>query len=589
MVIKMKKLLSIVLITAMILSLIPSVFANTEASDLVLAYNFDFGAAGYEGIVDDPSKDWIVSNADAETPVYANTNTDPWFVDGWQNIWSNNVFLTSNAQSGNQMPNSLYWNIAKNTAQGGNVTIIRVKIDEPGEYYPEISFYAYNNLLKYDVYLVPFVRVNETYQSKVTAGSGSIVGNLMAQIGIGNIKNILVGTVNMQNDTTAKTLTTDDFGGNKITLSAEDAGEYYLILITSADNTDRSSTMYVNLDSFKLYEEQVQAEFTPDADESYEQAPETATVNRLAYYGEGVDAETIGETTSVTYGDSLTIVGAEKTVTKDGKTYNFLYWARGLYNGAGNKTILSTDLSFTYKPSEGNNYLIAVYEEDGKAEEAFYNYNGQLLTDLEIKDNKLPALPAMAGLGAATKWVQRGTNAEFAGSAAAPTTGDMVFMAKYAEPEADITINGKSFEYGEKVICKELVDNTENFSYWTRTIGNGEPEIISIDANYSFSAFTNCTVAAVCNGNVTIEAPKKIVLSTFSVGDKLTAVMAEFIGFENAKEKGIMFGSKKIAMTTDKAQFTVTNDTNDDVVVKGYAIVGDDRYVDGEITVDAAK
>ncbi|MBQ4316373.1 MAG: hypothetical protein IJC42_03640, partial [Oscillospiraceae bacterium] len=128
-----------------------------------------------------------------------------------------------------------------------------------------------------------------------------------------------------------------------------------------------------------------------------------------------------------------------------------------------------------------------------------------------------------------------------------------------------------------------------NFSYFTRQIGENEPEIISLDADYSFSAYTDCTIAAVCNGAVTLTTPRKISLSTFSVGDKLTAVMAEFIGFDDAKEKGIMFGGKKIAMTTDKAQFTVTNDTNDDVVVKGYAIVGDDRYVDGEITVDAAK
>ena len=198
----------------------------------------------------------------------------------------------------------------------------------------------------------------------------------------------------------------------------------------------------------------------------------------------------------------------------------------------------------------------------------------------------------MAGLGKAIKWVQHGTNAEFDGNAAAPESGDMVFMAKYAEPAADIRINGESFEYGKEVICNTLANTGYNagaFSYWTRTIGDGEPEIISIDANYSFSAFTDCTIAAVCNGNVTIEAPKKIVLSTFSVTDSLTAVMAEFIGFENAKEKGIMFGDKKIAMTTDKTQFTVTNDTKENVVVKGYAILGNDRYVDGEITVNAEK
>ena len=65
--------------------------------------------------------------------------------------------------------------------------------------------------------------------------------------------------------------------------------------------------------------------------------------------------------------------------------------------------------------------------------------------------------------------------------------------------------------------------------------------------------------------------------------------MAEFIGFDGAKEKGIMFGTKKIAMTTDYAQFTVTNDTTADITVTGYAIVDEAgttvKYTDGSISV----
>ncbi len=68
--------------------------------------------------------------------------------------------------------------------------------------------------------------------------------------------------------------------------------------------------------------------------------------------------------------------------------------------------------------------------------------------------------------------------------------------------------------------------------------------------------------------------------------------MAEFIGFGDAKEKGIMFGTQKIAMTTDKAQFTVTNDTTADVTVTGYAIVDEAgetvKYTDASISVAGA-
>ena len=54
--------------------------------------------------------------------------------------------------------------------------------------------------------------------------------------------------------------------------------------------------------------------------------------------------------------------------------------------------------------------------------------------------------------------------------------------------------------------------------------------------------------------------------------------MAEFIGFENAVEKGIMLGNKRYAMTTERSQFTIVNDENASEI-KGYAIFKDGTIV----------
>lgn len=585
----MKKLLSIVLITAMILSLIPSVFANTEASDLVLAYNFDFGAAGYAGV---DSFD-LISNADAANPVYAESNTAPWFLDSWTNVYKSNFVLTGNSVTGNQKPNSLYWYVVKNHATATS-TAIRIKIDEAGVYYPKLSYYPCNVSITYNVYLVPFGIASDLQNGYLlgsdttTNGNSKLHNNYIPQVAETN--GIFLGTIDLSTGT-AGTVTTYDFGGKSIEVPSATADEYELILTTKNTNQVATSAhAQINIDSFSLYSKKA-----VEADVADEFTPETAgtvsepTVARLAYLGKDENGAPITQA----LGDNE----ATQTITYEDKTYNFRYWTKGLTTGvSANRQALSTALNFNYKPyGEGVNYLIAVYEEAGAAADvAFYDRNGQLLTGLDITDNALPTeLPATAGYGEATGWEQLGTGDVFdAGEDVSELEGAKVFMAVYGDPVDNIVINDATYAYGDTVTCKDIVDSYDSamFSYWARTI-DGKKEIVSIDENYSFSAFTDCTIEAVCEGpaNIAKEAARKIVLSTFSVTENLTAVMAEFIGFDSATEKGIMFGGRAIAMTTNKAQFTVINDTTSEVTVTGYAVLGGVKYTDGSIDVAAAK
>ena len=424
-----------------------------------------------------------------------------------------------------------------------------------------------------------------------------------------NVKNYMdglseadkLGTVNMYPSDGVEGTKTATFNERTLT-----GGTYYLSFFVSGKDdrssltTDNSTTFYVYLNSFALdtvESEPSEIEKAFDYAESNHTGTGNTSVVAYAVYGtdgEVVDTQTIA-TPAVTYGSTCEISApATYTDTESGKTYSFLYWAKGMT--MGKKQVVSYAATIPeYRPHEGVNYLIAVYEEDGANANIveFYNANGQLL-DLALTDeNKLPDLPSMAGYGKAVKWALRnedGTYTEYEKGADASNLSG-VFMAKYNDLKKDIevTVNGGEptyYAYGDSVSC---TTDAENFSYWTKTV-SGKTEIVSTNKEYTFNAYEACTVTAVCNGAVDLgKTMRKIILSTFTAGDE-TAVMAEFIGFEDALEKGIMFGTQKIAMNTDKTQLTVINDANGTTNITGYAIINDGalkKITDGELTVGA--
>ena len=118
--------------------------------------------------------------------------------------------------------------------------------------------------------------------------------------------------------------------------------------------------------------------------------------------------------------------------------------------------------------------------------------------------------------------------------------------------------------------------------YWTK-----DGEVVSTSESYIFNAWKACSVEAVFGDAAPTlgKAMRKIILDSFYAGSE-SAVMAEFIGFSDALEKGIMFGNKKVAMTTDKTQFSVIDDVDGEIC--GYAIIRDGGELkvitDGELS-----
>ncbi len=240
----------------------------------------------------------------------------------------------------------------------------------------------------------------------------------------------------------------------------------------------------------------------------------------------------------------------------------FLYWAKGLTT---QKRILigETNELKNYAPdSKYANYLIPVYADEVSGTE-YYNANGQLIPGANQETRV-----SMAGYGTSTGWDRYGeTN---------------IYVAHYDldEPEKNIgiTVTGGTgtglYAYGDTVIC--TANATGVFKCWTKTGINGETEIVSCDSTYSFKAWEECTVTAEYEDHYYTGSKMKIIIDAFDVAAGVTGVMAEFIGLEDAVEKGIMFtdsesNTTRIAMTKPGTQFSVIADEKGTYV--GYAIL----------------
>lgn len=269
------------------------------------------------------------------------------------------------------------------------------------------------------------------------------------------------------------------------------------------------------------------------------------------------------ETTSSSIPEAVAIVDGYATVTADAEDRNgnkFLYWAKGLQTGAGVKVLSTNRENYRFKPSNGANYIIAVY---GKPSEEYtpkyFNANGQPLED----GNTLPSMP---GYGTAKGFKDCGFG---------------VYIAEY-DPANEVTYtitennhgtaNAYSKKFGDEVsVTADDASEGEYFRFWKKKAADGAVEIVSFDRTYTFYAFESCELTAVYSKyaqDALTDTFRKIILT--NLGE--TQYMAEFIGFGDAVEKGISIGGQRISMTTDKTQFTLDTQTTEGV--KGYAIDG---------------
>lgn len=296
-------------------------------------------------------------------------------------------------------------------------------------------------------------------------------------------------------------------------------------------------------------------------------------------------------------GDGYVTVTAD---AKDGAGNNFLYWAKGLSTGKGKKIILPEKngdnlYSATFKPETGMNYIIAVYGIETATEEKYFNANGQLL-DWKVGD----AMPTMAGYGEAKGWTPAGNGINVA--AYDEPTERFTVTVNYqkskvnTEPVEKEKITGKKYgdlvtvtaprRFDDATVTDQYTEDYydyEAFNYWEKKDKAGNTEIVSFDRTYSFYAYEDCTLTAVYKVFEPIsKSLRKIILTNAGTNN----IMAEFIGLSDAVEKGIIFGGTSIsdagivksAMTTGGSQYVVENDKSY-TSYTGYAILTDGSVI----------
>lgn len=291
-------------------------------------------------------------------------------------------------------------------------------------------------------------------------------------------------------------------------------------------------------------------------------------------------------------------VKAPLTAGENGR-YKFLYWTKGI---GKNRKIVSQTETHTFDATPGNNIFIAVYRDTEKAvgESAiFYNANGDILGKAEATDGEITTLSldkvSLPGLGKAIGWSLSGDENLYAGGEKVEVSGDMRFVASYGDSsdaievttDSDVSIEiegGKSeAAYGDLVTLSAPArrDNTKLFNYWTK---NGE--IVSFDREYTFCAWGNCEVRAVYSDYAPASDTVRKILIGSVTKDSETTVVAEFIGFEDAVERGIAFGITGAPASVDSINRAVMNrkDANHIAAIDdigegyvGYAITKDGK------------
>jgi len=386
-------------------------------------------------------------------------------------------------------------------------------------------------------------------------------------------------------------------------VTVKEAGEYFLVFNVMGQSADNLlNTNYLISGSNKYQPFSLSGiKLTPIVDTEAEEKEEAkneiinedggnveatgnastaATVNAIAAYIDGTEID----------GDVITVgvaeIGKDCTVTaKPVSGYKFLYWAKALDS---RRRILSDKAEYTFKPTSGTNNLMAVYVSDSaeprkKAE--FYNGNKQLLESF-TESFTVPALPTMAGHNKDAYWELAGTGKKYNGGETIDTIdGEMLFVARYADPDPiTVTVVGGegsgTYNYGDVVTATATTRENSNgynvFNYWEKG-----GEIVGFGTTYTFNAYETCTVTAVYKEYQPIaKTLTKIILKNINNGN----VMAEYIGLENAVEKGMIFGGEtletatyRVAMTGSGKQFAVENDKG--IFVTGYAILSDGSVV----------
>ena len=265
--------------------------------------------------------------------------------------------------------------------------------------------------------------------------------------------------------------------------------------------------------------------------------------------------------------------------------YEFMYWEKGI---GSDRRVVCYKPEYTFKATSGGAWLTAVYRNTNSdtLPVTFYNAIGDELSTALYSEGDtvtVPSVPAFENY-AFTGWKCAETGDVYADGDAIIAEGkQMRIVAQYEDVQtANIAVSvtggtgAGTYTYGDTVKVsateRENGNGSKVFVYWTK-----DGEIVSFAKTYTFLAAQNCNLVAVYEDykpSVTQELRRIIISGNF----------AEFIGLDDASEKGVLFNENggdvsfatathKIAMTGEGNQLKFENDLGASSTMTGYAIV----------------
>lgn len=562
----MKKLFAVILALSMIAAMLPAgtVFA---ADETVESYEYIFSAAA----IGETEKTNIYTTTSGK---FSHGLGDVESGNAWKGLYAlgsaaNEVVMVHNTANFLQFAAQ---SDSEEAAARGNAVVFQLYLGDyknsipanSGVYIPTVEDGQHGKQYHYgitDLYLVSSDTVKENGWSVSTLENVQTIINSAAKLGSGN-ESPMADVIHLSSDDGNKASYENEVDFFEVAKKVKlDGGNYYLIATVSKPDTGwkkSSSASYTDNEVFGNFSK---ITFTREADDTelasaFKAKEENHTPATKNVYG----YKSTDTANAIVKHENVT----NKVTVSTEDTENFLFWAQGLTN---EKKILSFEPSFEYTPSEGNNILVAVYEDNVTKRAEFFNANGQR-EDVLLADGIAPSLPERVGYKPANTWVDLEGN-KIAPGDSVTVSGYNAYVPNYGEL-ISVTVNGTLYNYGDTVTlnCNDDAYYKEGkyFKGWKK-----DNVIVSTSESYSFLAYKDTTVTAEWADEPFnfSGSGRKIILDAFD-----SALMAEFIGFENVLEKGIMLDDTKLAMKTDSNQFVIIPDKPG--TYKGYAIIEDD-------------
>ncbi|MBE6966459.1 MAG: hypothetical protein E7441_10570 [Ruminococcaceae bacterium] len=523
----MKKFLSMVLTLALVLSLIPAVFAAGES---VVTYSFysttsivengslenvkgdgwAYAAASESGVLDTSGQ---IRISKGRIRVFAKANSNNWIAFKLDVPVTGNYDVSMNASLA-----------SSSTVEKGKTNKIQAFMFKAGD------------------------AIGDTEKAKVQSGVNN--GNLLES------ENLVT-----QSDYLTRNLGTKYF----------EQGEYYFVFRPYADY--ETTKMYIYLNSLTL------TKSTTPADEvDTVQFMATSTLKNNAGVTTNVSGYAAGTTTS-----DIALGRTVEVTASDVPGYIFRGWMRG---SKDNGVWVSTSSTYSF-PLHTNTYLTAVYDVDTATDAdvnvEFYNYNGQFLKSKVVDGAEFGTLagdvrPTLTGYNTYF-WTLDGENAiatetvfEKLTRVVAKFTGTDSFAVTVPE---NVTSDKESGEYAYDT---EITMTADNVGLWKV---NGKP--VAHGTSYTYTVWSEATITF----EEKTESGNKPIISI----DPNTTDGARMISYDangkNIVEAGILFGDGATINAADSravsreakgkvsGQFTAKSydGTN---TARGYIIYNDD-------------